>query len=82
MCLGLPGQVLDTDTAHPDLVNAVVGGANRVINVGLLDDGEPVQQGEWLLIHMGFALSRMTDAEAQDSLDLLGTLATGSSAPE
>jgi hydrogenase expression/formation protein HypC len=47
-----------------------MAGVIRVINMGLLD--EPLAPGDWVLVHMGFALQPMTAAEAQDALDALG----------
>jgi hydrogenase expression/formation protein HypC len=47
-----------------------MGGVKRLINMGLLDD--PLGPGDWVLVHMGFALSAMTAQEAQDALDALG----------
>jgi len=70
MCLGIPARLVAGDTGHPDLVMAEVGGVPRPVNVGLLD--ERPGPGDWILVHMGFALSVMTAAEAQDALDALG----------
>ena len=70
MCLGIPAQLVAGDTGHPDLVMADMGGVSRAVNIGLLD--ERPESGEWILVHMGFALSTMTADEAQDALDALG----------
>ena len=70
MCLGIPAQLVDGETGHPDLATAEVGGVRRVINVGLLD--EPPHAGDWVLVHMGFALSVMSPDEARDALAALG----------
>jgi hydrogenase expression/formation protein HypC len=70
MCLGIPARLVAGDTGHPDLVMAEVGGVPRPVNIGLLD--ERPGPGDWILVHMGFALSVMTAAEAQDALDALG----------
>lgn len=70
MCLGIPAQLVDGDTGHPDLALVDMGGVARVINIALLD--EPPRLGDWVLVHMGFALSAMTPAEAQDALAALG----------
>ncbi len=66
MCLGIPAQLVEGDAGHPDLVMAEVGGVPRVINLGLLD--ERPGPGDWVLVHMGFAMSVMTEAEAKDAL--------------
>ncbi len=70
MCLGIPAQLIDRDTGHPDLAAVDMGGVTRVINMGLLD--EPLGPGDWVLVHMGFALQAMTAGEARDALDALG----------
>ena len=70
MCLGIPAQLVGGDTGHHDLAMADMAGVHRVINVGLLD--EPLQAGDWVLVHMGFALSAMTADEAREALTLLG----------
>jgi hydrogenase expression/formation protein HypC len=53
------------------LVRVDVDGVRRTVNVGLLDDGSGAVAGEWVLIHVGFALSRIDEAEAQATLRLL-----------
>jgi hydrogenase expression/formation protein HypC len=70
MCLGIPAQLVAGETGHPDLARVDMGGVTRVINMGLLDD--PLGPGDWVLVHMGFALQAMTAAEAQDALGALG----------
>jgi hydrogenase expression/formation protein HypC len=70
MCLGIPAQLVAGETGHPDLVMAEVGGVPRTVNVGLLD-GRP-GPGDWILVHMGFALNVMTSEKAADALDALG----------
>jgi len=70
MCLGIPAQLVAGETGHQDLVMAAEGGVPRPGNVGLLDERPGI--GDWVLVHMGFALSAMTPAEAQDALDALG----------
>ena len=49
-----------------------MAGVRRAVNVGLLDEPRVLAVGDWLLVHMGFALSTMTEAEARDALDALG----------
>jgi hydrogenase expression/formation protein HypC len=70
MCLGIPAQLVAGETGHPDLVMAEVGGVPRTVNVGLLD--ERPGPGQWILVHMGFALNVMTPEEAADALAALG----------
>ena len=70
MCLGIPGEVIEFLPEQPDLARVDVSGVRRVINVGLLSD-EPPAPGEWVLIHVGFALSKIDEAEAQFTLRAL-----------
>jgi hydrogenase expression/formation protein HypC len=65
MCLGIPGRIVDASPGNPyALVD--VAGVVREINLALLD--EPFEPGEYILIHSGFALERMTEDEARDAL--------------
>jgi len=70
MCLGIPAQLVEGETGHQDLVMAAVGGVPRPVNIGLLE--KRPRPGDWILVHMGFALNTMTAEEAQDALDALG----------
>jgi hydrogenase expression/formation protein HypC len=70
MCLGIPGEVIEFLPEQPDLARVDVSGVRRVINVGLLTD-EPPKPGEWVLIHVGFALSKIDEAEAAAALEFL-----------
>jgi hydrogenase expression/formation protein HypC len=70
MCLGIPGEVIEFMPGQPDLARVDVSGVRRVINVGLLSDAPP-EPGEWVLIHVGFALSKIDEAEAAAALDFL-----------
>ena len=70
MCLGIPGEVVEVLADSPDLARVEVGGVRRVVNIGLLSDGE-VHPGDWVLIHVGFALSLIDEEEAAAALELL-----------
>jgi hydrogenase expression/formation protein HypC len=70
MCLGIPGEVIEFLPDQPDLARVDVSGVRRVINVGLLQE-EKVQPGDWVLIHVGFALSKIDEAEAAAALEFL-----------
>jgi len=70
MCLGIPGELIEFMPDHPDLAKVDVSGVKRVINVGLLADDMP-KPGEWVLIHVGFALSKIDEAEAAAALEFL-----------
>ncbi len=70
MCLGIPGEVIGYLPDQPDLAKVNVSGVKRVINVGLLADDLPAP-GEWVLIHVGFALSKIDESEAAAALEFL-----------
>ena len=84
MCLAIPGQIVEIVDAERRLATVDVAGVRRTVNVGLLDDGEPgpgasgatapaggARPGDWVLVHVGFALSKVDEAEAQATLSLL-----------
>jgi hydrogenase expression/formation protein HypC len=73
MCLGIPGQVTELLEVHEHLARVDVTGIGRVINIGLLED-ENVQPGDWVLIHVGFAMSKIDEAEARRALEGLQLL--------
>jgi hydrogenase expression/formation protein HypC len=70
MCLGIPGEVIELVPEQPDLAKVDVSGVRRMINIGLLTDDPPVP-GEWVLIHVGFALSKIDEHEAAAALEFL-----------
>jgi hydrogenase expression/formation protein HypC len=66
MCLGIPGQVIEMlDNEH--LARVDVAGVGRVINIGLLED-EKLIVGDWVLIHVGFAMSKIDEEEAEQAM--------------
>jgi len=68
MCLGIPGQVVELIEGYDGQLAVVdVQGARRRINVGMLED-EPPSPGDWVLIHMGFALELVDETEAHEAL--------------
>ena len=73
MCLGIPGEVVEILADRPDLAMVEVSGVKRAINIGLLTD-DPVVPGDWVLIHVGFALSKIDEAEARSALDFLESI--------
>ncbi|MEZ0075292.1 HypC/HybG/HupF family hydrogenase formation chaperone [Planotetraspora sp. GP83] len=70
MCLGIPGEIVEILPGHTDLAKVDVSGVRRAINVGLLEN-ERLQPGDWILIHVGFALSKIDEVEARAALDFL-----------
>ncbi|MDQ2857765.1 MAG: HypC/HybG/HupF family hydrogenase formation chaperone [Candidatus Eremiobacteraeota bacterium] len=73
MCLAIPGQVVGFSEEQPLLARVDVAGVKRNINVGLLDDNT-VAIGDWVLIHVGFALSKISEEQAADQLRMLKAL--------
>lgn len=72
MCLAIPGQIVEILDENLMLAKANVSGVRRNINIGLVHgDGETVEIGDWVLIHVGFALSKIDEAEAQSTLHAL-----------
>ncbi len=74
MCLGIPGQLREISEANRHLARVDVSGVTRVVNIGLLED-EALGPGDWVLIHVGFAMARIDEAEAElalASLQLMG----------
>ena len=75
MCLAIPGQVVEVVDDERRLAVVDVAGVRRTVNIALLDvDGTTAGPGDWVLIHVGFALSKMDEQEAQATLRLLGEM--------
>ena len=65
MCLAIPGQVLELVDEANRLALVDVAGVRRKVNIGLLDDDSSVAEvGDWVLIHVGFAISKVDEEEA------------------
>ena len=76
MCLGIPGQITELLDVHEHLARVDVSGVGRVVNIGLLES-ERLAPGDWVLIHVGFAMSKIDEEEAERALEglrLLGGL--------
>jgi hydrogenase expression/formation protein HypC len=72
MCLAIPGQVLEMVDEPNRLAKVEVAGVRRTVNVGLLDgNGGSARPGDWVLIHVGFAMSKVDEDEARATLRLL-----------
>ncbi|HZO59835.1 MAG TPA: HypC/HybG/HupF family hydrogenase formation chaperone [Solirubrobacterales bacterium] len=72
MCLAIPGQIVEMVDEANRLAKVDVAGVRRNVNVGLLDDdGEGVGPGDWVLIHVGFAISQVDEEEALATRRLL-----------
>lgn len=68
MCLAIPGQVVEVVDEDNRLATVEVAGVRRKVNIGLLDGVGP---GDWVLIHVGFAISQVDEEEARATHDLL-----------
>ena len=78
MCLGIPGQIVELLAEHEHLAKVDVSGVGRTINIGLLED-EQLAPGDWVLIHVGFAMSKIDEEEARlalASLQMMGAAYT------
>jgi len=72
MCLAIPGRILEIVDEANRLAKVDVAGVQRTVNIGLLDvDDAGAGVGDWVLIHVGFALSKVDEEEAQATLSLL-----------
>jgi hydrogenase expression/formation protein HypC len=65
MCLAIPGRIEEILDEDLQLAKANVSGVRRTINIGLVhDEEEKIEVGDWVLIHVGFAMSKIDEAEA------------------
>jgi len=74
MCLAIPGKVIEIASDNPNSALVDVVGMRRRVDLGLLEDDKPVP-GDWVLIHVGFAMSKISEADALDqmrTLEMLG----------
>ena len=77
MCLGIPGCIIRIDDADNMVATVDVCGVRRQINIScIVDDSHPVDAcvGDWVLVHVGFAMSRIDAAEAAETLKILTEL--------
>ncbi|MDH4178312.1 MAG: HypC/HybG/HupF family hydrogenase formation chaperone [Thermoleophilia bacterium] len=72
MCLGIPAQVIEVVDRAGGLARVDVSGVRREVCIALVDEQTaPVEPGEWVLVHVGFALARIDEADARETLALL-----------
>jgi hydrogenase expression/formation protein HypC len=73
MCLAIPGKIVEitADVSHSALVDVV--GVRRKVDLGLLQEDKP-KAGDWVLIHVGFAMSKISEKEALDQMQMLQML--------
>jgi hydrogenase expression/formation protein HypC len=73
MCLAIPGQVVELFPDQPNAALIDVVGVRRRVDLGLLQDDMPVK-GDWVLIHVGFAMSKISEKDAIDQMETLRML--------
>jgi hydrogenase expression/formation protein HypC len=73
VCLGIPGEVIEILQDQPQLAKVDVAGVKRNINIGLVE-ADGVVPGDWVLIHVGFAMSKIDQQEAKSSLQFLESM--------
>ena len=75
MCLAIPGKIVDLVDESNRLARVDVAGVQRNVNIGLLDaDGVGVGPGDWVLIHVGFAMSKVDEEEALETRRMLESM--------
>ena len=77
MCLGIPGRVVEISDAANRLALVEFGGVRREVNLAcIVDDDHGLEDcvGEWVLVHVGFAMGRIDEQQAAETLDLLARL--------
>lgn len=73
MCLAIPGRIVTLNETDPSSAIAEIGGIRRQVNIDLVKE-EGIGPGDWILIHVGFAMSRIEESEAREQLRLLALL--------
>jgi hydrogenase expression/formation protein HypC len=78
VCLAIPGQIVEIIDERNQLARVDVAGVRRTVNIGLLGEGTGGSAGarDWVLVHVGFALSKVDEEEARATLRLLEQMGT------
>jgi hydrogenase expression/formation protein HypC len=77
MCLGIPGQIIEIIDVDQQLAKVDISGVKRSVNMACIVDEDHTPEscvGDWVLVHVGFAMSRIDEAEAAKTLELLSEL--------
>ena len=77
MCLGIPGQIVEISNPQLNLAKVDVSGVKREINLAcIVDEEHPIESciGDWVLVHVGFAMSRIDEDQAAATLEVLSDL--------
>jgi hydrogenase expression/formation protein HypC len=81
MCLAIPGKIVELTAEDPSLAVVDVLGVRRKVDLGLLQE-DPASTGDWVLIHVGFAMSKIGEADALKQLRMLTELGESEAAME
>lgn len=81
MCLAIPGRIVELVEDLPHLAMVEVTGVRRRVDLGLLQDDMP-GPGDWVLIHVGFAMSRISESGAEEQMRMLSMLGEDQAAME
>ena len=81
MCLAIPGKIVEISSVNEDSALVDVVGVRRKIDLGLLHDDKPVP-GDWVLIHVGFAMSKISEEGAHQQMQMLRMLGEDAAAME
>ena len=73
MCLGIPGQIIDIVDDANSIAKVEVSGVRRNVSIALVRP-EGIGPGDWVLIHVGFAMSKIDEAEAQETMKILNSM--------
>ena len=73
MCLAIPGKIVEISAVDQNSATVEVAGVRRKIDLGLLQDDKPVA-GDWVLIHVGFAMSKISEQDAAEQMSTLRML--------
>ena len=78
MCLGIPGQIIEITDIANKLATVDVSGVKRQVNIACIVDEEHSPEsciGDWVLVHVGFAMNRINEKDAKETLQLLQEMA-------
>ncbi len=70
MCLAIPGKIVEIVDEDNQIAKVEVGGVKRNVNIGMLGK-EEARVGDYVLIHVGFAMSKVDEQQAEETLRLL-----------
>jgi hydrogenase expression/formation protein HypC len=71
VCLAIPGRIVEVVDESKRLAKVDVAGVQRNVNIGLFDGEDAIEAGDWVLIHVGFAISKIDEDEARATRELL-----------